>query len=71
MHTTQAPLLLNNLWTIHFKPMRTMQHLRMLVQHYCNPLHVYCRLRELGIASSVALRMCTIYEKIIFSRSQH
>ena len=47
-----------------------MSHLRSLFQHYCNPLHVYCRLRGLGIASGVALRVCSVYERVLFRKSR-
>jgi hypothetical protein len=47
-----------------------MNHLRSLFQHYCNPLHIYCRLREMGITSPVALRMCSVYERFVFRRSR-
>ncbi len=45
-----------------------MRHLRILFQHYCNPLHVYCRLRDLGMGSSTALRMCSLYQRVLFRK---
>ena len=36
------------------------------LQHYLNPLHIYCRLRDMGIAKGIALGLCRVYERIIF-----
>jgi hypothetical protein len=36
------------------------------IQHYLNPLHVYCRLRNLGLAKDPAVMVCRVYERIIF-----
>ena len=36
------------------------------LQHYLNPLHIYCRLRDMGIAKKIALRLCRLYERVIF-----
>jgi hypothetical protein len=47
-----------------------MRHLRSLFQHYCNPLHVYCRLREMGVTPHMALRMCSVYERFLFRKSR-
>ncbi|MHC1700191.1 MAG: hypothetical protein AB9900_04310 [Humidesulfovibrio sp.] len=35
-------------------------------QHYLNPLHVYCRLRDLGLPGSVARVITSGYERIFF-----
>ena len=43
--------------------------LRMLgkkFQHYLNPLHVYCRLRDLGVSKPVAVLFCRFYEWAVF-----
>ena len=32
-------------------------------QHYGNPLHVYCRMRDLGVGKRRAVKICTEYEK--------
>ena len=37
-----------------------------VIKHYMNPLHIYCRLRELGMAKTPASSLCRIYERIIF-----
>jgi hypothetical protein len=36
------------------------------LQHYLNPLHVYCRMRDMGITKEMALFLCRIYEGTIF-----
>ena len=36
------------------------------LKHYLNPLHVYCRLRDLGLAKGQAVMICKVYEKTIF-----
>jgi hypothetical protein len=38
------------------------------MQHYFNPLHVYCRLRDIGIPRGVAIRLCKVYERTIFKQ---
>lgn len=35
-------------------------------QHYLNPLHVYCRLRDLGLPSPVARTISSGYERILY-----
>ncbi len=41
-----------------------MNGFRSVLQHYFNPLHVYCRLCEFGIAPGAAQRMCGWYERV-------
>jgi len=36
------------------------------LKHYLNPLHVYCRLRDFGIAKGHAVLICRLYEKTFF-----
>jgi len=36
------------------------------IKHYMNPLHIYCRLRDIGIAKGTAMFLCRIYERSIF-----
>jgi len=38
----------------------------MALKHYLNPLHIYCRLRDMGIARGWAISVCRIYERSIF-----
>jgi hypothetical protein len=38
------------------------------IQHYLNPLHIYCRLRNLGLTKGHAAYICQIYERAIFKR---
>ena len=37
------------------------------LQHYLNPLHIFCRLRGLGLAKKPAFYVCYFYEYIIFN----
>jgi len=37
------------------------------MQHYLNPLHIYCRLRDLGISKGIAESICRIYENYVFN----
>ena len=36
------------------------------IKHYMNPLHVYCRLRDIGVSRSAAMFVCRFYERVIF-----
>jgi len=36
------------------------------LQHYLNPLHVYCRLRDLGLSKDLAVFLCKFYERTVF-----
>lgn len=38
-----------------------------LLQHHLNPLHVFCRLRNIGIAKTPATFLCMLYERLIFN----
>jgi hypothetical protein len=38
-----------------------------VIQHYLNPLHIYCRLRNIGFAKAQAGVICSIYERMIFN----
>ena len=35
------------------------------LQHYMNPMHIDCRLRDLGLGKSQAIRLCRAYERAI------
>lgn len=37
-------------------------------KHYMNPLHIYCRLRDLGLKKGAAGFLCQMYERRIFNR---
>ncbi len=37
------------------------------IKHYINPLHVYCRLRDVGFSKKSACSFCRFYEKNIFN----
>ena len=43
-----------------------MNRLRRILQHLLNPLHVYCRLRDFGVGSLKARRVCLSYERIVY-----
>jgi len=36
------------------------------LQHYLNPLHIYCRLVDIGIPRSIAVSFCKTYERLVF-----
>ena len=36
------------------------------IKHYMNPLHIYCRLRDIGISKNTAIFLCRVYERMIF-----
>lgn len=36
------------------------------IKHYMNPLHIYCRLRDIGFAKARAVSLCRIYERTVF-----
>ena len=36
------------------------------LKHYMNPLHIYCRLRDIGVTKNVARFLCRGYERAIF-----
>jgi len=37
-----------------------------ILQHYLNPLHVYCRLVNVGFNTKVAKKIGKVYEKYFF-----
>ncbi len=41
--------------------MRTVKH---YLQHYLNPLHIYCRLRDCGLPNHAAVRFSAVYERV-------
>ncbi|GAB7079052.1 hypothetical protein [Megalodesulfovibrio paquesii] len=43
-----------------------MDAIRNAIQHHCNPLHVYCRLRNLGVSAVLAHWLCRVYERVFF-----
>lgn len=36
------------------------------LKHYLNPLHIYCRLREIGMGKEKAVALCSLYERYVF-----
>ena len=45
-----------------------MKNLRLKLQHLLNPLHIYCRLQQAGLAEAVARRLCVAYERTVYRR---
>lgn len=43
-----------------------MRRVKLLMRHVFNPLHVYCRLCEVGLGQPAALRVCRMYERWIY-----
>ncbi|WP_018123769.1 hypothetical protein [Desulfovibrio oxyclinae] len=43
-----------------------MNTMRSRLQHRLNPLHVYCRLRDLGLCDSAAHRISVCWERLIY-----
>ena len=43
-----------------------MMKLRYRLQHRLNPLHVYCRLRALGMAHDSARALSFCYERMVY-----
>lgn len=44
---------------------------RYRIQHRVNPLHVYCRLLDLGVGRFISRRICVFYEKLLFPNGRH
>ena len=38
------------------------------LRHLLNPLHVYCRLKDAGLAEGAARRLCLAYERVLYRR---
>ena len=43
-----------------------MRRLRKYLQHRLNPLHMYCRLRDVGASGRMARRVCFVYERFVY-----
>lgn len=43
-----------------------MVRFRLALQHLFNPLHMYCRLKDIGLGAPAAQRMCRAYERYIY-----
>lgn len=41
--------------------------MRETILHFMNPLHIYCRLRNLGVPKAKARRICETYEFSLFN----
>ena len=40
--------------------------MKKVIQHYFNPLHLYCRMRDAGIKTQSAFMLSKIYERYIY-----
>ena len=45
-----------------------MRQIRDFMQHMFNPLHLYCRLKDLGLAAPTAHRVTRAYERLVWRR---
>ncbi len=43
-----------------------MNGFRSTLQHYFNPLHFYCRLRDLGLGGPLARKICGMYQRYLY-----
>lgn len=43
-----------------------MSRFRSHIQHHCNPLHIYCRLRDWGLSYGAARRVSGCYERLFY-----
>ena len=43
-----------------------MKAFRHLCQHIFNPLHVFCRLRQVGMHPAAAMNVCRVYERSLY-----
>lgn len=43
-----------------------MHIIRHHFQHYFNPLHVFCRLRQIGLQAHAARWFCCTYERYLY-----
>lgn len=42
------------------------RHIRDALTHRLNPLHLYCRLRDLGLPSALARSLTKGYERVLY-----
>jgi hypothetical protein len=43
-----------------------MRQIRNFMQHFFNPLHVYCRLKDMGVKTPTAHKMSKAYERYLW-----
>jgi len=34
------------------------------LRHYLNPLHMFCRLKQCGLSTPTAMKVCQVYERV-------
>ena len=47
------------------------KNIRASLQHFFNPLHLYCRLRDLGFSEDFARKLCRFYERYLIFKRRH
>ena len=47
-----------------------MKAYRMWIQHKANPLHIYCRLVDMGLGVAFSRRLGVLYERYVHSLSK-
>ncbi len=45
-----------------------MKKFRSIMQHLFNPLHLFCRLREVGVEQDKAKKFCCAYERYVYKK---
>jgi len=48
--------------------MTVFKEIRLHLEHALNPLHVYCRLLDMGFSKDFSRRVCVIYERRVMGR---
>jgi len=43
---------------------------RLFWEHFFNPLHLYCRLLDLGLSEGVSRWICTFYERLLMVKGR-
>lgn len=40
--------------------------MRNFIQHWFNPIHIFCRLKDMGLPKGKAMQFCSIYERFVY-----
>jgi hypothetical protein len=54
-------------FTINLLDMGLFPVILLKLKHHLNPLHLYCRLRNIGIRKETAIFLCRFYERMVFN----